>query len=197
MKPKTFVFLGRSGSGKGTQATLLKEYLAKHDPSRKIIDVETGAKLRELRQEKSFAAEITREVIEHGNLMPAALPIWIWTDFMVKNVTGNEHLMFDGVSRRAGEAPILDEALVFFKRETPYIVHLHIDNDEATGRLLKRGRHDDTHDYIKSRLGWFEEHSMSAVDVFRNSQFSKFLEINGQQPIEKVHADIIAAVDWA
>ena len=47
VKQQSFIFMGRSGCGKGTQAKLLMEYLKKIDPARDIFYLETGAGVRE------------------------------------------------------------------------------------------------------------------------------------------------------
>ena len=43
----TFIFIGASGSGKGTQVALLKEYIKKKDPETPIFYVQTGEYFRE------------------------------------------------------------------------------------------------------------------------------------------------------
>ena len=52
MTPKTYIMIGRSGSGKGTQTKLLKEYIKKQDPETEILHVESGDEFRDfLRRE--------------------------------------------------------------------------------------------------------------------------------------------------
>ena len=53
MSPQTFIFIGRSGCGKGTQAELLQKRVKEKDQSSEIFYLETGAYFREfLRGEK-------------------------------------------------------------------------------------------------------------------------------------------------
>ena len=46
MIPHTFIFVGQSGSGKGTQVDLLKEKLQKRHPNDEIYHLETGENFR-------------------------------------------------------------------------------------------------------------------------------------------------------
>ena len=113
----TYIVIGASGSGKGTQVSLLKEYISKKDPSTPIFYVQTGAHFREFIKSDTYAAEIARKVQEKGGLLPSFLAMWIWSDLFVKNLTGNEHLILDGAPRTLTEAHHLDHAMKFFKRD--------------------------------------------------------------------------------
>ncbi|MBI5134324.1 MAG: nucleoside monophosphate kinase [Candidatus Taylorbacteria bacterium] len=195
MKPITAVFFGRSGSGKGTQAELLIKKLKELDPANRVVYVETGAELRKMKANGTHTAKLTAEIMDKGGLMPASIPIWAWSNLLMSEVaTGKEHMVFDGVARRADEAPILDQALQFYAREKPSIVFLDVPVPEVTDRLLKRGRHDDKHEKIAERLRWFETDVMPSVHYFKKSPTCRFLEIDGHQTVEKVHADILKAL---
>ena len=136
MQPQTFVFFGPSGCGKGTQAKLLIDYLEKNDPDRKVFYLETGKKLREFMITDSFTAKLTKAVMDEGGLMPEFMPVWIWTQFLIDNLTGDEHILFDGICRRLAEAPILDSAIRFYKMKDPVIISIELSREEARKRLL-------------------------------------------------------------
>ncbi|MFA6095639.1 MAG: nucleoside monophosphate kinase [Candidatus Paceibacterota bacterium] len=196
MKKITLVFFGRSGSGKGTQAGLLMEYMKKHDPERKIIYIETGERFRRFINSDNFTAKKVKEILAAGKLLPAFLPIWIWTGLMVDEAKGDEHMVFDGVSRRPEEAPILDTALQFYAAdgEKPYILFLDTHHEEARTRLIKRGRYDDKHEKIDERFRWFETDVMPAIKYFEAQKHCHFVKINGDQTIENVFKDIRKAL---
>jgi adenylate kinase family enzyme len=193
MKQITCIFFGKSGSGKGTQAELLIQYLKKHDSKNATVYIETGDGLRKLvKKGGSYTADLTHEVLSKGTLMPASLPIWVWSSILMGEIkTGKEHLVFDGVARRIEEAPILDQALQFYKMGKPHIILLDVPEHEATDRLIKRGRHDDLHEKIKERLKWFDTDVMPSIHYFKKSPTCAFLHINGHQSIEKVHEDVL------
>jgi adenylate kinase family enzyme len=198
MKPITCIFFGKSGAGKGTQASLLLKTFERIDPTQKALYVETGQRFRTFMESSSFVAKRTKEVLAKGGLLPPFLPIWTWTGFFVDEMkTGTEHMVFDGVCRQPEEAPILDTALQFIGRDKPIIILLDVHHEEAKTRLLKRGRYDDQHDKIKERLHWFETNVTPAIDYFRKASTCKFVHINGDQTIEKVHEDVLKALGIA
>jgi adenylate kinase family enzyme len=191
MNPQTFLFFGRSGCGKGTQAKLLIEHIQKKDPAHKIVYIETGAKFREFSQEVGLTAKLTADVLAKGGLLPSFLPIWIWTNIFVRNLEGQEHMILDGLSRRAYEAPILDDALKFYKREKPFVLIIDVSKDWAKDRLLNRGREDDNKLDIDARLGWFDTNVMPTIEYFKSNPYYTVLTINGEQAIEDVHREIL------
>jgi adenylate kinase len=195
MKPITCILFGKSGSGKGTQAELLAESFKKVDPSRKTFYVETGQRFREfIEKNKTYTAGRVKEILANGQLLPAFLPVWIWTGLMIDEMKGDEHIVLDGLSRREDEAPILDSAMQFYGREKPFVLLLDVTDEEVKRRLLLRGRHDDKDEKIDSRLSWFKTDVMKAVHYFEKSPNYRFIRINGNPSIEKVHAEILEAI---
>ena len=194
MNPKTFIFFGRSGCGKGTQAQLLIKHLENANVGDRVVYIETGAKLREFIKEIGLAQEHTAKIMSEGGLLPSFLPIWIWTHTFIRNLNGKEHLVLDGLARRAYEAPILHDALKFYERKSPIVIVLNVSTEWSKQHLLSRGRSDDKTNDIDSRLAWYESNVMPTIDYFRQNDYYKVLDINGEQPIEKVHADIVAEI---
>ncbi len=194
MTPQTFILFGQSGSGKGTQGRLLFDYLQKSDPTRQTFYIETGQRFRDFMTEASMTANLTKEVVDNGGLLPEFLPIWIWAEYLVRHVSGNEHLILDGLSRRAHEAPILDSAMRFYKRETPVVILIETSREWAKEHLLMRSRGDDVAVQIEARLDWYDKNVLPAVEYFRNNPSYRFLAINGEQTIEKVHVDILEKI---
>ena len=107
------------------------------------------------------------------------------------------HLVFDGAPRARDEAEVLTTALEFYKRERPTIIHINVSRAWSEKHLLARGRSDDVNlAKIDKRLDWFDKDVMPAIGYFINTPYYRVLEINGEQSIEKVHSDIIAAYDY-
>lgn len=194
MKNITCIFFGRSGSGKGTQADLLLKYLAKNDPHKKVVYIEMGAKFRKIKESGTYAAERIKKVVNAGGFLPVFLPVYVWTDAMVHEITGNEHVVFDGVCRQPEEGAMLDAAMKFFDLEKPTIFLLDVHHEEARKRLIARGRHDDKHEAITARFEAYEREAMPSIKYFEKSPNCRFVTINGDQPIEKVHEDVIRAL---
>ncbi|MEK7552342.1 MAG: nucleoside monophosphate kinase [Patescibacteria group bacterium] len=191
--PQAFIFFGASGSGKGTQAKLLLEYLEKKN--RKAIHIETGQKVREfIASDDSYTSVLTKHVIDHGGLLPVFVPIWLWTEVLNKDFTGKEDLILDGVCRRVPEAPVLDSVMKFYKLQKPIVISLNVSDKWAEERLKSRGRTDDVAKYVKSRLDWFKKDVVPAIEYFRDNPDYIFLDVNGEKSIEEVHENIVSHI---
>ncbi|NTV22397.1 MAG: AAA family ATPase [Candidatus Yonathbacteria bacterium] len=192
--PLAFIFYGRSGSGKGTQARLLQEYLEQHT-GRQVLYVETGNGLRDLATKDRLTSRLVKQIMNDGGLMPEFLPIWVWGNALVKKFTGEEHLVLDGLARRVDEVPILDSALRFFGFGQPYIVYLNVPRERAFAMLKGRGRPDDTDASINERLDWFEQNVQFALERLSSIPNYRLLDIDGTKPIEDVHKEIIGRIE--
>lgn len=193
MDKQTFIFFGPSGCGKGTQARMLIEKLKERDRATKVLYIETGQKFRDFTTESSFTAHETKRIIDEGGLLPEFLPIWIWTEYFVRHVSGNEHIVLDGLSRRAHEAPILDSAMKFYGRKNPVVISIELSDEVASERLRNRGRSDDNKIDIEARLKWYKENVVPAINYFRDNPNYKFISIDGSGAIEDVHKQILQA----
>ena len=191
---QTFVLTGRSGCGKGTQADLLKEYLHKHDPDTPGMYVETGERFRNFIKGDSYAQRLSYAIYEQDARQPDFLAVWMWSHILVEELKGSEHLIIDGTPRSLAEAEILDTALDFFLRKSVYVIHPNISREEAERRLSERKRGDDDGEGVKKRLDWFESDVAPALDYYRSHPVRNFVEVNGEQSIEKVHEDIVTAL---
>lgn len=191
MSQYTFIIFGPSGSGKGTQAHLLIDLLKKIDSEKEVMYIETGQKFREFADGTSYTAALVKGVMSTGALLPEFLPIWMWTEILVHDFKGHENIIFEGVSRREHEAPILDSAMRFYKRENPFVISLKVSKEWATERLNARGRYDDTPADIVERLNWYDKNVVPAIEFFKNDPYYKFIEVNGEKSIEEVHEEIV------
>jgi len=191
---KTFIIIGRSGCGKGTQVELLKEKLSIDDKDRKILHIETGALFRKLLQTESYTQKLTKEIVEIGGLMPEVMAISLWSNYMIQNYTGEENLIFDGCPRKVIEAQLLDSMIKFYKASSPTIIYINVSRKWAEERLTARGRKDDSPEGIESRMNWFDKEVAPVIDFFRNDPAYRFVDINGEQAIEQVKQDIFEKI---
>ena len=81
MNKETFIFIGASGCGKGTQVSLLKERLVEKTPDTPIFYMQTGQYFREFVEGDSHASQI-RERIEKGERAPDFLAMYLWSDIL-------------------------------------------------------------------------------------------------------------------
>jgi adenylate kinase family enzyme len=196
VNPQTFILMGRSGSGKGTQSKLLEAYIREKDAEKHpFFYVETGARFRHFIQGERLSNRLAAQLYKDGKRQPDFLAIWVWGHTLLENMTGKEHLILDGTPRSYDETVILDTAMKFFKREKPIVIHLNVSRRWSIDHLLARGRMDDkTEEDINRRLDWFDKDVIPAFEFFKNNPEYRLIEINGEQSIEKVHADLIAAL---
>ena len=194
MELKTFIFIGRSGCGKGTQAKLLIEELKLRDTERPVLYMESGERFRALLKETNFTSELARGISDRGELQPAFLAIHVWSHIFIENITGKEHLVIDGTPRKINEARILADALRFYGRVQPHVVHIEVSREWSATRLASRGRADDATANVAGRLNWFDSDVAPAIEYFRDEADMRVLDINGEQSIEEVKNEIFGKV---
>lgn len=191
MLPQSFIFIGRSGCGKGTQAKLLEEYLNKINPQRKVFYLETGAEFRKFIRNDGYTQKLSKKIYYEGGSQPEFISVYMWSHLLVKNFEKDEHLIVDGTPRKLHEAGALHSVFDFYKRDKPYFIFINIGEKWAMERMKDRGRIDDNLRDIKARLSWYETDVIPAIGFYRDNAKYHFLEINGEQAIEKVHKDIL------
>src|SRR3989344_4291967 len=121
----TVVFVGRSGCGKGTQADLLKNRIARLDKAkRQILYVETGDRFRKFIRDKGYSSELSKKLYEKDERQPDFMACFMWGTMLVEELGPNMHLMFDGAPRSHAEALLMTTALKFYERLKPTIIYL-------------------------------------------------------------------------
>ncbi len=197
VKPLNFVLIGRSGSGKGTQAELVKEFLEKRDGKGTVFYLSTGEHMRTLikeRPELETSEFLDKKIMALGNKAPDFLTIWIWAKELIYNIKSNQHIIFDGTPRTLLEARTLDEALEFYERENVKPILVDISPEEARERLLKRGRGDDAEEQIRNRLAYYEKRVAPAVEYYRKESKNKLIVVDGNShDVNLIHRNILVA----
>src|SRR3989344_1750384 len=194
MEKDTFIFIGRSGCGKGTQKDLLIKHL--ETIGMPCLSVTTGDELRAFSNEQSYLAQLTKQLLANGELAPSFLACSIWGNILMRRYQKGQSLVFDGLPRLLSEAYILETALQFLGFIHPVVVYLNVSNQWSKERLLGRSRKDDSVAEIEKRLAWFDTDVMPAVNYFRSKSLYQFLNINGEQTIEQVAKDIMRALPY-
>jgi len=192
-EPLTFLFIGRSGSGKSTQAKLLEGYLEKND-SRPLLNIYAGGKMRELAKSDSLTSKLANEVMLAGGKQPDFLAVWAWSQELVEKLKKDMHLIIDGSPRENYEARILDEAFEFYDRKKVIPVLLDVSHGGSAQRLKGRGRFDDTEERIKNRLEYFEKYVSPAIEYYKKESKNRLVQVDGEQDIEDVQKEIIEKI---
>lgn len=191
---RTILFFGPQGSGKGTQVELLKTYLQQENPDTPIFHYESGARFREFVGKEGYTQQLVRESMNRGDRQPDFLAIWLWGQGFVEGLSGQEHLLIDGIPRTLLQAEVLADTLKFFKREQPIVLSLRLSEKASLERLLKRGRPDDTEVGIRERLAWHHRDIDPIIDYLKKNTDCRFIEIDGEPDIQAVHQDIVKAL---
>ena len=192
-EPLTFIFIGRAGSGKGTQAELLINHLKNSNPDHPVLYAYTGDRFREFIRQETYSGRLARQINDAGGIQPSFAAITLWSQFLFDKMQGSEHLIFDGTPRTQLEAQVLDTALEFYSRFKPKVIFLDVSNKCVYQRLRKRGRIDDHEEGIKKRLAWYEKDVVPALDFYRGNNRYELFHIDGDKGVDDIHRQIIDA----
>lgn len=191
---KAFIFIGRSGSGKGTQAKLLADFLKVGSGEGSVLYIQSGYEFRNFVMGASQTARLSKAINDQGGLQPEFLAVYMWVNMLVKEYTGGEHLIFDGTPRRPHEAGVLHSIFSFYGIEKPCVIYINVSGEWSKKHLLIRGRHDDNEKDINSRLDWFEKEVNPTINFYRNNSAYEFIELNGEQEIKDVFKELTEKV---
>ncbi len=194
MNGETYVFFGIAGSGKGTQVKLLMGLLDKKGAG-ECVYAYPGNEYRHLIESGSFTGKIVQESFDKGHLQPDFLTNTIFTDILISHLSPEKNLIADGYPRTLAQAENFEQLMKFFKRDKIKIVYIQVGKDEATKRTLARGRTDDTPEGIAKRFDEYVNNVVPAMQYFDGKIGYQVHSINGEQPVEKVHEDIIKALN--
>lgn len=185
----TFVFIGRSGCGKGTQAALLQTYL--ESKGCEVLRLGTGDFARERAQKNTLTGRWIKSILDAGGFFPSWLAGALMIEMIEPNLTKHEQvLLLDGSPRRMHEAEVLDDFMAHLKRPAVRAIHLDISEDECRRRLMARGRGDDTEDAIQNRLSWFTTQVAPVLDYYGD----RLITVSGEGAIETIHDSIITSL---
>ncbi len=183
MGPQTIFFIGKPGSGKGTQSALLAKQTG-------WPIVAAGEQFRAIAKEDSVLGRKVKSTIDAGILTPHWFPMYLYLKSLFA-ISEESSVIFDGFNRKVPEAELIIDSLNWIGR--PFTVfHLKVTDDEVRRRLAIRkeveGRVDDT--AVDKRLEEYYAHTDGTITLFKNA--GVLVDINGQQTPELIAADIRA-----
>ena len=183
------VIFGAPGSGKGTQSErIVEKYGLDH--------ISTGDVLRaEIKAGTELGME-AKKLIDNGQLIPDALMVDILAA-KLDGFSGSNGVIFDGFPRTIAQAEALKAMLAARGQEVTAMIELDVPEDELMTRLILRGkesgRADDNEETIKKRLVVYREQTSPLKDWYKNE--GKHCYINGLGSLDRIFADIVAAID--
>lgn len=194
MEIQTFIFFGIAGSGKGTQVKLLRDVL-KVRTGKATVYGYPGSEFRKLVENGNMTGLTLKDAMESGVLLPDFLPNAIFADILISELENDKHLIADGFPRTVVQAENFEEMMKFYKRKNVKVVYLELSKEEAIKRMKLRARPDDTDDGIAKRFDEYIKNVVPSMNYFKGKEGYQIFTINGEQTIEKVHEDIINAIN--
>ena len=179
----TLVVIGRSGSGKGTQAEFILKRLGKD-----AYHVETGRFLRQMLTHENPTTLLARNIMKTGGLFPSWFGAFAWLRELIEGGHGGDQLVFDGAPRKIEEAQLIDDVMKWHGRQLPVCIYVNVPEKEASARLLARGRDDDHPAAIHSRMQFFKKDVLPVVEFYRAK--NRLVCIDGQRPVHEVWKEI-------
>ncbi len=187
-KPLSVLFVGRPGSGKGTQSRLLAERLG-------CTRFSSGEHLKQLIDAHGPLSELIRRDYDRGQLSPDWLASYFFKEALISLAAG-QSFVGEGFPRNLHQAKSADEILSWLGRSYT-VLHLHVGEDEAMNRQLERAKTEDRPDSdgvekIQARFEVYRQRTEPLLDFFKEK--GALIEINGAQTTEAIAADIRAAL---
>ena len=184
------VIFGPPGSGKGTQATHIKEKYG-------LLHLSTGEMLRhEITSKTALGLEI-ENIISSGQLVPDELVTEVLQKALAEKMSQGNGFIFDGFPRNEDQAQILEDALNSLNLEVNIAINLTVSEPELIKRILLRGetsgRADDNEIVIKERLEIYRKNADKLIKFYQN--LDKLYEVNGEGSPQEVFQRITKLVE--
>ncbi len=173
------VFMGVAGSGKSVQGRLLADELS-------LPWLSTGEFLRML-----ISGQRRKDMLQGRLLDDQEIISLIRKVFTLIN--SEQEFVLDGFPRTMGQADWLLSQVKHGQLKFTAVIHLNASQAVVKGRLLERGRLDDTDAAITERFKEYTETTQPIIEFFQRSGV-KVHEIDGERDIETVHKEIVATL---
>ena len=178
------ILIGIQGAGKSTQGNLLSEKL-------NIPYLSTGHIFREIAKEHTPMGRYIKETMNAGYLIPDEKTITIVSEYLSRPEYEKGYIM-DGFPRTIHQAKE-------FKNGVSKVIYLEVSDKEALWRLSYRsgseadGREDDTLGALRKRIELFHKYTKPVLEYY--SRKGMLVTINGEQPIKKIHTEILKKIE--
>jgi adenylate kinase len=211
-----FILLGAPGAGKGTQADALHDKLG-------LAHISSGDLFRENMAKGTPLGLQVKQYVDKGLLVPDDLTVAMVMGACIGRPETSKGVLLDGFPRTIPQAQALGKALKKAKQELGPVLAIEVPNDvllaRLSGRLTCRNcgamyhkvfmppkvpgkcdvcggelyqRSDDTEETARKRMDVYFAQTAPLVAYYKKAR--RLVEIDGNQPVEKVTADLEAAI---
>lgn len=209
------VLLGPPGAGKGTQAEIISEKLG-------LAHVSSGDLFRENIKNQTELGKEVDAILKRGDLVTDDLTIRMVRE-RLKQPDCKAGAVLDGFPRTPAQAQALNSMLADFGGKVDVVPYIQVAEDELVKRLSGRWvcraeghvyhevfnppketgvcdidgselyqRDDDKRETVQKRIHVYMQQTAPLIEHYRKE--GVLVEIEGNQPIEKVTADLLAAL---
>ena len=178
------------GAGKGTQADRLAAHYG-------IAHLASGDLLRREVAAGTEIGKLAADYMRRGDLVPDDVVLLVIAGPVLEAAQHGGYVL-DGFPRTLHQA---EEAYLAAQQvegiELQAVVHLRVSREELRRRLLahapREGRSDDTEATIDHRLEVYNTETEPLLEFYARRRL--MIEVDGEQPVDEVFSDIVAAVD--
>lgn len=209
------ILMGLPGAGKGTQAEMIK---AKYN----IPHISTGDMFRQAIKEGTELGKKAKAYMDEGALVPDEVTNGIVEERLAKSDCDNGFLL-DGFPRTIPQAEALEAITKKLNKQIDYVIHVDVPAEKLIERLTGRRvcpscgatyhvinkppktegvcdncgtelvqRDDDKEETVQKRLEVNIEQTQPLLDFYKEK--GVLVTVDGDQPIDKVFEDIVAAI---
>lgn len=209
------LLMGPPGAGKGTQAVILAEKLG-------IPHISTGDMFRRAVKEQTPLGVEAKRYMDSGQLVPDEVTIGIVRERLAETDCANGFLL-DGFPRTVFQAEALDDILTKLGTNLDVALNIDVDSEALIGRITGRRmcrncgkpyhvtfspskvegrcdacggelyqRDDDKEETVRKRLEVYNAQTLPLLDYYKAKGI--VVNVDGNQPMEKVTEDILAAL---
>jgi len=210
------ILLGAPGAGKGTQAEILRERLG-------LAHIASGDLFRENVSKGTPLGKLAKSYMDRGELVPDDVTVQMVID-RISRPDCAHGVVFDGFPRTEAQAQALDQALAKENKKINAAINVAVRDETLVERLSARWicpidgavyntmtnpprlagrcdkdsaelyqREDDKPETVRRRLQVYHKQTKPLIDYYRSKGILR--EVNGEQSIEKVQADLVKAVE--
>jgi len=182
------VILGPPGSGKGTQAALLKERLG-------VPHISTGELLRAAVAAGTPLGQQAKAAMDAGELVSDELMLGLIEERLGADDVKAGYIL-DGYPRNLAQARALDEVLERIGLPVEKALALGVDEDQIVERLAKRAaeenRSDDSEQVVRNRLSVYREQTAPVTGYYESR--GMLVNVDGLGSIETINQRLVDAL---
>ena len=182
------VLLGPPGSGKGTQATRLKEKLG-------IAHISTGDMLRAEIAAGTELGKQAKTVMDAGNLVSDDILLGMLESRLTQPDVAKGFIL-DGYPRNVAQANAMDGLLAKIGQPLDAVVQLDVATEllveRIAGRAKAEGREDDNPESVRKRLQVYSDSTAPVIGFYESR--GALAKVDGVGTLDEVFARILAAL---